>query len=365
MNKYGLSIGSPDLKSVGAITFGPAGILFVADNMTAAVFAIDVDDKGAVGPTKSLDVEHLDSRLASYLGTDTSDVTVRGMAVHPTSQAVYLSVMRGRGVTGVPVLLRVDSAGELTEVSTVDVPFAEYAIGDAPTEEDSRQDVQLDGSSDESQEVEFNGVRLNIARTALRTSTITDMAWIDGTLIVAGASNEEFSSALRRIPFPFSGDAQTNALEIFHVSHGKYETSSPIRTFIPFDGNTSVLASYTCTPIVYFSLTDLQSGNKAAGRTVAELGAMNQPLDMVSYQRDGEEFLLVSNTRHPLLKIPAGSIEGQEALTQPTEPVGVPREELPHQGVSWMANLNGSYVVMMQRDEAGELHLRSYSTASL
>ena len=30
MSKYGLEVGTPDIKSVGSITFGPEGILFVA-----------------------------------------------------------------------------------------------------------------------------------------------------------------------------------------------------------------------------------------------------------------------------------------------------------------------------------------------
>ena len=30
-----------------------------------------------------------------------------------------------------------------------------------------------------------------------------------------------------------------------------------------------------------------------------------------------------------------------------------------------MANLNGSHVLMMQQDDAGNVHLRSYSTAAL
>jgi uncharacterized protein len=44
MSKYGLEVGTPDIKSVGSITFGPEGILFVADNVSANVFAIDVGD---------------------------------------------------------------------------------------------------------------------------------------------------------------------------------------------------------------------------------------------------------------------------------------------------------------------------------
>ena len=184
-------------------------------------------------------------------------------------------------------------------------------------------------------------------------------------LLVAGASNEEFSSALRRFPFPFEGNAQSNSLEIYHVSHSKYETASPIRTFVPYGGNDYLVASYTCTPVVHFSLKDLKPGTQVKGRTVAELGAGNTPLDMVSYERDGEEYLLVSNARHPLMKIACKDIDRQESLTQPKEPVGVPRETLPQQGVGRMANLNASYVLMMQQDDGGNVHLHSYSTAKL
>src|SRR5687767_11965510 len=116
-----------------------------------------------------------------------------------------------------------------------------------------------------------------------RTSTVTDMAYVDGALLVAGLSNEEFSSKLRRIPFPFRDEVTDNNLEIFHVSHGQWETAAPIRTFVPYEGGRSILASYTCTPVVHFPLTDLMPGTKTVGRTVAELGAMNQPLDMVSF----------------------------------------------------------------------------------
>ena len=101
------------------------------------------------------------------------------------------------------------------------------------------------------------------------------------------------------------------------------------------------------------------------GWRVADLGAGNTPLDIVSYKRDGEDYLLISNTRHPLIRIACKDIDGQETLTQPKEPLGVPRENMPQQGVSRMANLNGSYVLMMQRDEGGDTHLRSYANASL
>ena len=123
------------------------------------------------------------------------------------------------------------------------------------------------------------------------------------------------ASTLRRIPFPFTGDMADNSLEIFHVSHGKWETAAPIRTFVPYEGGRSILASYTCTPVVHFSLDELTSGSQAKGRTVAELGAMNQPIDMVSFNQDGGEHLLISNSSHGLIKIACRDIDEQEALS--------------------------------------------------
>jgi hypothetical protein len=163
---------------------------------------------------------------------------------------------------------------------------------------------------------------------------------------------------------PFGSNPTTTSLEIFHVSHGKYETHSPIRTFIPYAGGSSVLASYTCTPMVRFPLTDLVGGARVVGRTVADLGMLSTPVDMVSFESaGGEEFVLVSNTRRPLMKIASRDIDAQEPLTEPKEPIGVPREELPHQNVGRMAVVDET-VLMMQRDDDG-LHLRGYSTASL
>jgi hypothetical protein len=204
------------------------------------------------------------------------------------------------------------------------------------------------------------------------------MSYVNGTLLVAGASNEEFSSTLRRIPFPFTGEMQANSLEIFHVSHGRYETAAPIRTFVPYAHNTSIVASYTCIPVVQFSLSHLRPGTQAKGKTVAELGAHNRPLDIVSFQQSGEEYLLISNLNHPLTKIACKDIDQQVSLTVPdrslderrdgplSPQVGTPRQELPHPGVRRLANLSGNQVLMLQQEEkTGSIHLRSVDVATL
>ncbi|MGI3781307.1 MAG: hypothetical protein ACRYG2_11090, partial [Janthinobacterium lividum] len=340
------------------------GILFAADVSSAAVFALDVADTEAPDAAGVVDVEHLDAQIASLLGVDREDALVRGMAVHPVSHAVYLSVARGRGAEAAAALVRVSTRGSLTLVELEGVPFARTTLEDGPSGDDERRDVWIDGTTETSEAFEIAGLTLQIARVPLGRSTITDMAWVDGTLLVAGTSNEEFTSRLRRIAFPFDGAVQASSVEIYHVDHGQYETASPIRALIPFDGGRSVLATYTCTPVVHFSVDDLVPGALVRGRTVAELGPMNQPLGLVSYDQDGQEFLLVSGTRHPLLKIPAAAVADQEPLTDKLEPVGLPREALDHPGVTWMANLDRTSVVVIQREGSGT-HLRTLQAASL
>jgi hypothetical protein len=365
MGGYGLQVGRADIRSAGPITFGPDGILFLADNAGAKVLAVDVADSAEVAGPEPFDMDDVDARVGSFLGCASADLVIRDIAVHPSSHNVYLSVQRGAGDAGQAVLIRIDSAdGTITDVALDAVPLAEAAIADAPAEDDERMDITLPLGS-EGEELQIGERTIRILRQPIRTSTVTDMAYVDGTLLVAGLSNEEFSSRLRRIPFPFTSDGAASSLEIFHVSHGKWETAAPIRAFVLYGGGTSILASYTCTPVVHFPLADLTDGAKAVGRTVAELGAVNQPLDMVSFSRDGQEYLLVANSAHGLVKIACSDIDNQAPLTEPTEPVGVPREAKDLQGIRRLANLGTDHVLVLQTDAAGRQHLRSLKTASL
>ena len=353
--QLGLSAGAPGIRSVGPLAFGPEGVLFVGDNVGAKIFALDVADSGSAGAAGGVDLEYLDNSLASYLGCARDDVQIRDMAVHPDSGKVYLSVMRGAGDAAVPVIVRIDGGGNIDDVDLDHIAFSVTDIEDAADEDDPRE----------------------VTRVKLRTVTITDMSYANGLLLVAGTSNEEFSSTFRRIPFPFTGDTSSNSLEIFHVSHGRYETAAPIRAFVPYQGNRSILASYTCTPVVQFSVSEFKPGELAHGKTVAELGAHNRPLDLISYEQDDTEFLLVCNDRHPLIKIACEDIDRQGPLTVPdqsldsspadpvTPPVGVPRQLLPQEGVRRLANLDDSRVVMLQEDSEGNYHLHTYGVSEL
>jgi len=365
MSEYGLEVGTPAIESVGPMTFGPDNILFVADNAAARIFAIDVADSGDESAVDAFDLDDLDAKLAAFLGCGRDDVVLRDLAVHPRTHNVYLSVMRGRGDDAVPLIVRIDHrSATVEEVPLTDVAFSQIGIDNAIGLDDERTDVQF-AEPPEGEVMEIRGHTLRFLRPPARSATVTDMAYVDGMLIVAGMSNEEFSSHLRRIPFPFAGEVADNSLEIFHVSHGKWETAAPIRTFVPYEGGQSILASYTCTPLVHFSLDSMDSGGHVTGRTVAELGAMNQPLDIVSFTRDDGEYLLIAHSTHPLMKIACRDIDTQDGLTEPQEPRGVPREELDVPGVKKLANFNNEYVLALQRDEGGTRHLRSLKTASL
>jgi hypothetical protein len=66
-----------------------------------------------------------------------------------------------------------------------------------------------------------------------------------------------------------------------------------------------------------------------------------------------------------LIKIATRHIDDQPALTEPKGPVGVPREVEDLRGIVKLENLNGSHILVLQVDDAGDKHLRSLKTASL
>src|SRR5258708_4281176 len=68
VGEYGLTVGTADLGWAGPITFGPEGILFLADNVAAKIIAVDVADPGAAAGDDPLDVDDVDVRIGSFLG---------------------------------------------------------------------------------------------------------------------------------------------------------------------------------------------------------------------------------------------------------------------------------------------------------
>ena len=197
----------------------------------------------------------------------------------------------------------------------------------------------------------------------LRNESITDIAYVDGRVFLAGLSNEEFSSRLIAIPFPFTEGFDGAAIEIYHGSHGRFETKSPIRTFVPYRiGNDPyLLAAYTCTPLVKVPVAELKSGSHVKGTTIAELGNRNRPLDMIPYEKDGKAYLLLANSSRGVMKIPtegAGAAPGITAHVSGHEGLGY--ETVANlKGVVQMDKLDDGHAVILVQDQSGTLNLET------
>jgi hypothetical protein len=293
----GLTKGTPDVKSVTSMAFGPKGILFVGDSAGAAIFAIDTGDTKQAGD-KALNVEKLNSKIAAALGVTDADVRITDMKVNPASGNVYLGVARGTGA-GTPALVKLSRDGTVSAVPLKDIPFAKVTIP-------------------------------NPAKSGAKgpPPVITNMAFVDGKLFVAGLSSEEFASTLRVIPFPFKEADKGSAIEIYHGAHGAIETRAPIRTFVPYKVGKEdhIMAAYTCTPLVKIPVSELKPGVKVKGTTIAELGNRNNPLDMIVYNKGGKDYLLVINSARGVMKIPTDGFAEATPITARTDVAGVKYE---------------------------------------
>src|SRR5436190_15530905 len=241
---------NPAPQSIGPLTFGPDGTLFAADDQAGLRFALGLRRliDGEVGGLQ--DIPSIDQKIASTLGTSAEEISITDLAVHPHSHNAFLSIRRGRGADAKPALIRIDGNGAIGLVPFDGMNYSSVGLPDAPT-----------------------GFRAAAARAEL----VTDMALVDDRLWVAGLSNEEFSSKLRSVPYPFNVVDHGASVEIFHGSHGQFETNSPVYAFVPFriGGEPYLIASYLCTPLVTFPMASLQQGGKVRGVTIAELGNGN------------------------------------------------------------------------------------------
>ncbi len=205
-----LKTGKLQLKSAGALAFGPDGVLFIGDSLGASVAAIDTGDRSPLTKGElAVNIDGLDTKIAALVGVPADQLVINDMKVNPLSGNVYLSASRGKGADAQPLIIKVDTSSAISNVSLDNVKFAQLSLIDAPAANPT-------------------------ARQDPRTTTITDMNYVDGNLLVAGMSNEEWTSALRSIPVPFKTAELGATLQIWHDSHGRYETASPVRTFVPY-----------------------------------------------------------------------------------------------------------------------------------
>jgi hypothetical protein len=340
--------GAVQLQSAGVMHFSSDGTLFLADPSAAAVYAIDVAEAHRDTSRTGVRIDDVDVKIAAALGTTRDEIRIVDMAAHPRSQTLYFSLTRGRGNDAVPLLVSVTKVEETVTILPLErIRHARAAIPNPPG---------LDAKTS------WGAPR--------RTFSVTDIALVDGEVYLAGLGNEEFASTLRRLPYPFAGKATATTLEMYHTSHDKYETASPIESFVPITlaGTPSLVAGYGCSPIVTVARAELTDRKHVRGKTVAELGGGNRPFDMIRYTNPkGKEYILVANSNRTLTRLDPAEIAAATpmttSVTQAWQPAGVGYLPVAVVGVLQLDNYNANNVVMLKRNiEDGSLDVVSQST---
>ncbi|MEM1410102.1 MAG: hypothetical protein AAGG79_05075, partial [Pseudomonadota bacterium] len=207
------------------------------------------------------------------------------------------------------------------------------------------------------------------------TLTVTDLDYVNGDLFVSGLSTGEFASTLRRVPFPFGDSAASTSIEMYHAAHGQTETRAPIRamTVLDIDGTPTVVAAYTCTPLVTIPVSALEDGAHVTGKTIAELGFGNTPVEVLSFSAADMEgnigtYVLVVNREMDADLIAMGGLREAANGAGINQPVpylgataGVATTSLPLSGVVHAADQDNSFILTMRRNlDTGAMEMVSF-----
>lgn len=265
--------GDPKIKTIEAIAFGPDGLLLIGGG--ARVVTIQTGDTKPTTWSKT-DLANIDKVLAGKLGLAPTDIEIRKLAVNPASHKAYIALQSLK--TKADVILTVDGAGNVAEFPLEDVTYTSYTL-EAP--------------------------KVSITK-------VTDTIWAGGKIVAATQATDKFTAS--RVftinPEAKGGSTRQISTKTYHVGHGKWETHAPLRVLMPLveGGRTSVVGSFTCTPVVRYDLDDAKEDAQIIGRSVVELGTGNTPRGMFPYERDGKNYILVNvarNNKKPAFGFPS------------------------------------------------------------
>lgn len=328
--------GNPEIGTINAMTFGPESILFIGDSKSAQIVAVDMST-AKKATNEKLNIPDIESLLSELLGADSDQLQIIDMVVNPANQNIYIGAQHSSGKS---ILFLVNN-NTLEMVPLDAVSYSKTTISNSVSEEAKDRRGR-----------------------SLRKWAISDVRYSNGNVMLSGLSNAEFASTFRSIPFPFTEKQSFSSLEIYHAAHGKYETASPIKTFTTtiINDEPHLIASYTCTPLVVFPLNELKSGVHSKGRTVAELGNANTPLDIIEMEKEGSRYILMANSNRALMKIKVSDIEafGDSLSTKVVERAGtsgIDFVNLPFVNVQQLDKLNEEEFVYIQRSASGKLRL--------
>ncbi|WP_295990400.1 hypothetical protein [Rugamonas sp.] len=326
------------LLSASKITFGDAGTLFIADWKAATIYALDVPDaKGGSGaPYNLADVQQT---IAAALKQPVAALRFEDLAVQPGSETAYVALTIGSGAgPRSAAIVAIDHTGKVRRVDTHALRNA-AAITDAPSKD------------------------LKFWRTLPAQSlTVTDMKFYAGKLYVAGLSNRSFASTLRVYDYPFKGAAQTATVEMYHPVHNEIETRAPIRamSIMTIGGEPTLVAAYTCTPLVTIPLSAIKDGAHIVAKTIGEMGWGSAPAGLVTYKLGDTDYALLANSSRAadllsLNELASGAAKPglDRPIDWPAGPYsGVKAVMTPIAAVMRIDNLNPMLLLALRRDDA-------------
>ncbi|MBL8808808.1 MAG: hypothetical protein JNM43_01415 [Planctomycetaceae bacterium] len=336
---WGLNPGTPDMKSATTLAFGPEDILFIGDAQGAAVFAVATGNTKGDPSKASVNIENLPSAIATELHA--KNVVINDLAVNPRTGTAFVAVT----ADDKPAIAQIDGDGKISALGLSNVKFAKAALADAPEDK-----VVGEGRRAQNR----------------RTQSITDIAFFENKVLVAGLSNAAAPSTVRELNFPFAEADKGMSVEIYHAAHGKSEDYAAMRTFVPMmiDGEPAILGAYVCTPLVKIPVKQLEgAAGKVKATTVAELGNRNAPLDMISYKKDGADYLLLSNSARGVMKITTAGLKENKGLTEPVGGGGTAGQKYETvealAGTVQMDKLNETSALVLVQAEGGPQNLKT------
>lgn len=336
---WGLKPGTPDLKSADTLAFGPEDILFVGDAKGAAVFAIATGNTEGDAAKAAINIENLPTAIANEINA--KQVNINDLAVNPRTGTAFVAVTADEK----PAIIQIDGSGKISQLSLKEISFAKAALADAPEDK-----VVGEGRRAQNR----------------RSESITDIAFFENKVLVSGLSSAQSPSTVRELNFPFADADKGVSVEIYHAAHGKSEDYAAMRTFVPImiNGEPSILGAYVCTPLVRIPVKDLSaSGEKVRATTVAELGNRNRPLDMITYKKNGAEYLLLSNSARGVMKITTAGLNDNKGLSEPVGGGGTAGQTYETvesmNGVVQLDKLNEASALILVQAEGGPQNLKT------
>jgi hypothetical protein len=326
------------VRSVGVMTFAGPDTLVLADWRAGVIHALHLRPVASASATP-FNLKNISTPIAAALRTTPDNLRFEDMAFRPGTELAYitLSVIQRSSIPK-PALVSIDAEGKVVVIDLAKSQQTSAPIADEPAAEKE------------------------LWHQPEATYTVTDMVFSGGKLYVAGLSNASFASTLRVYDFPFDGTRTATSIEMYHAVHNQLETRAPIRrmAIVNLNGEPTLLAAYTCTPLVTIPLSELKDGAHTRGKTIAELGWGSMPVSMVTLDIGQGPMVLLANSHKSADLLSVAAIAAAAAgpglsapIKWPSEPLlGVRSTYIPMPGIAQLDRQDDKFLGVMRRNEA-------------